>query len=82
MKLLNLNITNFRNIKNINIDLNENINIFYGNNGQGKTNLVESIWLFSGFKSFRNNKDSELIKFDETFYKIKCQFKNDKTNTL
>lgn len=74
MNLKNIKIQNFRNIKNISIDLNENINIFYGDNAQGKTNLIEAIWLLSGFKSFRTNKDNELIKLDENYFYISSNF--------
>ena len=42
----------------------ENANIIYGDNGQGKTNFVEAIWLFTGAKSFRGAKDSQLVRFD------------------
>lgn len=82
MKILNLDINNFRNIKKINIDLNSNLNIFYGDNGQGKTNILECIWSFTGTKSFRNNKDKDLIKFCEDFYNISCDYNSDRKNTL
>ena len=38
-----------------------------GNNGQGKTNLLEAIWLLTGGKSFRGGKDAELVRRGETF---------------
>ena len=41
------------------------VNVIYGNNAQGKTNLLEAIWLFSGGHSFRGSKDTELINFAE-----------------
>ena len=65
MWIKRLKINNFRNYKNKEIILNKNINIFYGENAQGKTNIIEAIFLFGIGKSFRANKDLELIKFGE-----------------
>ena len=53
--------TNFRNLLNFEIEPHEKTNVIYGQNAQGKTNLLELIWLFTGAKSFRTNKDSFLI---------------------
>ncbi len=74
MNITKLKISNFRNVKNLEIEPDKGINIIYGENAQGKTNLIESIWLFSGFKSFRGAKDSEIIKFGEDFYKSELDF--------
>ena len=49
MLITNLKIKNFRNYEELNLDFNNNINIFYGNNAQGKTNILESIFL-CGFR--------------------------------
>ena len=57
-------INNFRNYKKEEIKLDKNINIFYGENAQGKTNIIEACFIASFGKSFRTNKDIELIKFD------------------
>ena len=69
-----IKINNFRNYKSQEINLNKNINIFYGENAQGKTNIIESIFLASIGKSFRSSKDSELIKFGENYAKIEINF--------
>jgi len=58
-------LENFRNYENQEIQLINGINIIYGNNAQGKTNIIESIFLCSLGKSFRTNKDKELIKFEK-----------------
>lgn len=58
-------LNNFRNYKSQEIELSENINIIYGNNAQGKTNILESIFLCAMGKSFRDKKDKDLIKFNE-----------------
>ncbi|AWI07495.1 DNA replication/repair protein RecF [Clostridium drakei] len=59
-----LQLINFRNYKELNIELNKNINVFIGNNAQGKTNILESIYYCSIGKSPRTNKDKELINWN------------------
>ncbi len=65
MWIKKIKIKNFRNYKEENINLEKNINIFYGENAQGKTNIIESIFLCSLGKSFRAKKDIEMIKLNE-----------------
>lgn len=65
MYIKEISLENFRNYENQKITLNENINIIYGNNAQGKTNIIEAIFLCAYGKSFRAKKDSDLIKFDK-----------------
>ena len=60
-----INLMNFRNYENKKIKLEKNINLFYGENAQGKTNIIESIFLSSIGKSFRTNNDKELIQFNK-----------------
>ena len=62
MKIIKHEIKNYRNIENICFEPDENINVLYGENGHGKTNIIESIWLFTGCNSFRTRKNGELIK--------------------
>ena len=49
-------------------------NVICGENAQGKTNLMEAIWLFSGMKSFRGAKDAELVSHGQEFAKLRLQF--------
>lgn len=70
MILKQLNIKNFRNYSDAELMLNEKINIFYGNNAQGKTNLLESIYFLSFTKSHRSFIDNTLIKNNEKFLRI------------
>ena len=70
-----IKLTNFRNYQEQEISLDRNINIFYGNNAQGKTNLLESIYLCAIGKSYRTNKDRELIKKENGFSKAEVNFK-------
>lgn len=68
-------LENFRNYKDQTINLNENINIIHGNNAQGKTNIIEAVFLCSYGKSFRAKKDSDLIKFDEKIARVEVSYK-------
>ena len=65
MWINNIKLVNFRNYDNKIIKLYKNINVFFGENAQGKTNILESIFLCSIGKSFRTSKERELIKFNE-----------------
>lgn len=78
MTVDSVSIKNFRNITDLSFSAHDGVNVIYGENAQGKTNILESIWLFTGCKSFRGAKDAEFIKFGEEFSKIKLDFK-DKT---
>lgn len=75
MKINSIEIENFRNIEKLKLIF-DNVNIIYGENAQGKTNLIEAIYLFTGSKSFRGVKDKELIKFEEPFARLKIDFEN------
>lgn len=69
MHLNNLKIINFRNYDDQYLTFNKKVNLLIGRNGQGKTNIVEAIYLLSLGKSFRTSKDKEMIKFEkENFY--------------
>lgn len=74
MKVKSLKIQNFRNISDIFLEFDDEINVICGENAQGKTNIIEALWLFSGAKSFRNSKDNEFIKFGEKNAKISVNF--------
>ncbi len=74
MTVSSVKIKNFRNISDLSFTADNGVNVIYGENAQGKTNILESIWLFTGCKSFRGAKDNELIKFGEEFSKINLAF--------
>lgn len=76
MKINSIKIENFRNIENLSLDFDGNVNIIYGENAQGKTNLIEAIYLFTGSKSFRGVKDSELIRFNCEYSRLNIDFVN------
>lgn len=73
MYIKNIELTNFRNYSHLKVDFNKNVNLFLGNNAQGKTNLLESIYITSIGRSFRTNKDSDLVKFDKDMAKVKVE---------
>lgn len=76
MKIKSLKIKGFRNLKEINFEPCENVNVIYGENAQGKTNLIEAVWLFTGAKSFRGAKDSELKGFNSENTVLEAVFEN------
>jgi len=65
MTVKNIALHNFRNYGWLHIDFSENMNILYGENAQGKTNILEAIFLCSTGRSHRTQKDAEMIKFGE-----------------
>ncbi len=77
MYINEIKIENFRNIDLMGIFPDKEINVIYGQNGQGKTNLLEAIWLFTGCKSFRTSKDSELVQFEQENSKISMSFQTE-----
>ena len=79
MNVENIRLINFRNYKSLNIKLNEKINIFVGKNAQGKTNLLESIYICATGRSFRTNKDKEIINLDKNEAYIGANIKTDRS---
>lgn len=73
-------LENFRNYNSQKIDLGNNKNIFYGFNGQGKTNIIEAIYYFCTCKSFRSIHDKDVIKFDKDYSHIRIDFEDSKRN--
>ncbi|MDX9917490.1 MAG: DNA replication/repair protein RecF [Gudongella sp.] len=63
MVIEGVRLINFRNYKNISVEFGRNINVLIGKNAQGKTNILEAIYMCSTGKSFRTSKDKELILF-------------------
>lgn len=72
-----VNLNNYRNYKALDIELGEGINIFYGQNAQGKTNIIESVYMASTGKSHRTQKDSELINWNSEDARIKIDFQKE-----
>ena len=66
-----LDLKNYRNYKQLELTFGPNTNIFYGNNAQGKTNILEAVYMGSTTKSHRGSNDSEIIQFEENESHIK-----------
>lgn len=71
MYINHLQLKYYRNYLDLNLTLNNQINIFLGNNAQGKTNILESIYLLALAKSHRTSKEKELVHWDQSFSVIK-----------
>ncbi|HOF33673.1 MAG TPA: DNA replication and repair protein RecF [Spirochaetota bacterium] len=72
MILREILLKNFRNYENQKIIFSDSVNIITGNNGSGKTNIIEAISILSGSKSFRNSKDKDIIKWGNDSYFCKA----------
>ena len=65
MKIKSLKLKDFRNYNLLQLDFDDSTNIFYGNNAQGKTNILEAVYLSGTTKSHRGTKDRDMIRFGE-----------------
>ena len=95
MVIESLELTNFRNYESLQLSFSEGTNIFYGDNAQGKTNILESLYMISTTKSHRGAKDRDLIRFgqeeahirtvfikDEIDYKVDMHLRKSKTKAV
>ena len=82
MFIRSIHLENFRNYGRLDLDVGPSVNIFYGDNAQGKTNLVEGIYVASSITSHRTSKDSDLIKFGENEYKASLDLTDDDTSNV
>lgn len=76
MRVQSLHLINFRNYPDLSVTFSPRKNIFLGNNGQGKTNLLEAIYFLSHARSHRTSSDRELIRTGERFATIQAQLTN------
>lgn len=70
MYIKDISLKDFRNYRELKTNFSDKVNIFIGNNAQGKTNLLESIYMNAMAKSFKNIRDRELIRFGEDHCRI------------
>ncbi len=83
MYLQELKLYNFKNFEENQFDFDEKINCFVGDNGVGKTNILDAIYFLSLGKSYFNNNVRQIIRFDESAFSIKGIFQiNDKREVL
>ena len=74
MRVRRLQLQGFRNLTDGEIAFHEGVNVIYGDNAQGKTNLLEAVWLFTGGRSFRGAKERELLSFSCTSSRLTMEF--------
>lgn len=74
MKITSIQLKNYRNYDFCDIELTDQLNLIIGDNGQGKTNLLETLYVAGFGKSFRTSKDSELIQMNEKMMHLKVNF--------
>ena len=67
---------NFRNIEECDIEFSPGVNLLYGKNAQGKTNVIEGIYLFSRGKSFRCDNERDLIKYEKDGFNLSIEYKD------
>ncbi len=77
MHIERLVLHNFRNYQHVDLSFSPKLNIFWGNNGQGKTNLLEAIHVLSTGRSFRTARLQDLIRDGATFFSIEASFYKD-----
>ena len=77
MKVKRIKLKNFRNYAEQTIEIASGTNVFVGQNAQGKTNILEAIYLCTCARSHRTGKDNDLIKDSADFYQVEIQFESD-----
>lgn len=77
MYIESVQLKNFRNYDSLELDLAQGTNIFYGNNAQGKTNILEALYLCGTTKSHKGSKDKDMIRFGEDESHIRMMVKRD-----
>lgn len=82
MEIINLKLTNFRNYEKLETTFNNHLNLIYGNNGMGKTNLVEAICVLALTRSFRAVVDKNLIFKDKNVLKVEGNIKSNYINNF
>lgn len=74
IEIQKITLEHFRNIGHLELHPEPGVNIIYGENAQGKTNLLEAVWLFTGAKSFRGSKEKELIEFGQSICRSEVDY--------
>lgn len=75
MRIENLSIVNFKNFESYELEFSEKFNCFLGNNGAGKTNLMDALYYLSFTKSHFNPVDRQNIRHGEAFFVIQGKYK-------
>ncbi len=77
MIIKSIELTNFRNYESLNLEFDKGTNILYGDNAQGKTNVLEAIYLSSITKSHKGSKDQDIIRFGESEAHLRTYIEKD-----
>lgn len=76
MHLTGLEAEHFRNLEHIQLEPDPRYNLIVGQNAQGKTNLLEAIWLLTGCRSFRGVRERDLVGFDQEVMRMQAAFRD------
>jgi DNA replication and repair protein RecF len=80
MRIRSVQLTHFRNFDGLELEVKPSVNVFYGQNAQGKTNILEAIYLCACARSHRTSKDKELIQHGQTQYTVRLVLSSDVEN--
>ncbi len=78
MFISEIQLKNYRNYEKLELSFEDKVNVIIGENAQGKTNLMEAIYVLAMAKSHRTSNDRELIRWDEDFGQIKGKLQKEK----
>ena len=81
MIIKSLELSDFRNYESLNLSFDKGTNILFGNNAQGKTNILEAIYVSATTKSHKGSKDSDIIKFDKSEAHIRTYLEKEEIET-
>lgn len=76
MKIVSFNADGFKNLKSVSLIPSSDVNIIYGENAQGKTNLIEAMWILSGARSFRGSKEKDMIAFESDYARLTLELED------
>lgn len=77
MYIESIQLKNFRNYDNLELQFDQGTNIFYGNNAQGKTNILEALYICGTTKSHKGSKDKDMIRFEKEEAHIRMKVRKD-----
>ena len=76
MIIKDISVDGYKNLRDVNISLDEGVNILCGRNAQGKTNLIEAVWICSGCRSFRSTRDKAFVGFEAQRASVNVDFQD------